>query len=509
MCFLRPSWQTVLNVAVSGVLAASLNLTVQYARGQAPGFDVFDPANAAFLASPGSIRPAQGKYPTSVPFVLWLNGCVPNSTASAKTLDPATYTYEIAIAGVGLSTAGQQTASVCSIATTLNIDASQAAPGFYIVTVNETTTASKVTTQRGHAILALLNSTAGPIPADQQVDVIWGVLSRHLCADNFGRHVASDVYCIEVKIGNNTGYGLQLAGVGFRPSAVAVGNTTYPAEISPNVAYESVRAAAQASQLFTARNLFVNGSGALGILMASFNPFFRSSFNVARWAAGTAIVGTALPSAVNAMSQDPTLRQLNNLDDESFRDGKLIPNNTQIRTMVFVERRLLDGIGNSVYTYWCNAIYDSGTKSGAKNANRCAKGKDDPYAVRLALGNLVIVGDEIGFVQRIVVDPNVTSQEVTPNATAATAIVSTDSVALAFNGVAPPATSLAQATIQLQPGGTAIPLGTPTGQGGSQVIFALPKQSGGSPLQPGAYKITIPSTAPGVPPITTTVRLPQ
>jgi hypothetical protein len=464
---------------------------------QTPGITRFDPADATLLASPGSIRQVQGKYPPSVPLILWLKGCTPGKIDDPVKTLATDSTYVITIAGAGLSASGKQTAGDCKITTTLSIDPAAASAGYFIVNVVETT-AKNTTQDRGYALLSLLDAAAAPIPANQQVDVIWGVLSQHICRDNFGRHLADDVYCIEVKIGNNTGHEVQLAGVGFRPSgSLTIGGVKFPAQTSPNVSYQSVRGAAQAFQFLTSRNLLVNGAGGLGILMASFNPFFHASFNVARWAAGTAVVGTALPSAVNAIMPDPTLKQLNNLDDEAFRDGKLIPNNTQVRTMVFVERRLLEGIGHTPYQHWCDAIYTKDTDA----AKKCGKTKDDPFAVKLALGNIVIVGDEIDFIQRVVVDPNVTSQEVNPTVTDVEA--TTTQVTASLGGGA--ASNMTAEILTSSDGSITTPLSLTLASqqpDPSKLIFNVPQS-----LKPSTF-YSIQFNIPGIPAITKSVQVP-
>ncbi|MGZ8845398.1 MAG: hypothetical protein ACXW3C_02945 [Pyrinomonadaceae bacterium] len=50
---------------------------------------------------------------------------------------------------------------------------------------------------------------------DPEVDVMWGVVPQKIVKDNFGRRVGQNFYCIEIVIGNNTGYELQIASVGF------------------------------------------------------------------------------------------------------------------------------------------------------------------------------------------------------------------------------------------------------------------------------------------------------
>lgn len=375
---------------------------------------LFDPAAAKLMVVPGSIRQTNGKYPASLQLILVKKDCPVDHTKDFGA-NSSKSTYTVTVAAPGLSVVGSPSAVGCQLTLNLAIDPTVVVPGYVLASVVEHPTNAQNATladvDHGNAVLAFLDSAAGPIPGYPQVDVIWGVLSKHLCADNFGGHVAKDLYCIEVKIGNNTGYPLQLAGLGFKPkSGITIGHsTTLALDPTPNVSYQSVRASAQAFAFLSSHNLLVNTPTAIGVLMTSFNPFFRNTFNIARWAAGTAVVGTALPGAVNIISPDMTIKQLNNLDDQSFRDGKLIPNNTQIRTMVFLERSAFEGLANQTYKAACDSLYTD-----AKDQKKCEKHSDDPTAVKLALGNLIIVGDEISFIQRLVVDPTVTSQEVNP-----------------------------------------------------------------------------------------------
>jgi IPT/TIG domain len=166
--------------------------------------------------------------------------------------------------------------------------------------------------------------------------------------------------------------------------------------------------------------------------MTSFTPFFLNNFNKSRWATGSAIVGTSLAQAINLVAPDQTIKELNNLDDQAFRDGKLIPNNTQVRILVFLQKRsLAEGIGEIVPAIKAaNQVTQSPCPAGYKdvpgspgncyprwedNLKNCVKKLVcDPGIVKLALGSMVIVGDKIDYIQRVVVDTSVTSQEVNP-----------------------------------------------------------------------------------------------
>ena len=494
LCLRKPLPQAA--VSCLAVLLAALFALLPSrpaAAQQSPGVDPFDPASASFFASPASIRPVQSKYPASVPFILWLKGCTPGQTTGP--LISSKSTFSITIAGAGLSTAAKPAVSDCKLTTTLNIDPAAATSGFFLVDIVETTADTPAKqVDRGNAILTLLDAAAGPIPANQQVDVIWGVLSKELCRDNFGNHVANDVYCIEVKIGNNSGHQIQLAGVGFQPNFTLGNNVLGP---TPNISYQSVRASAQGYALWTPRTLLMNGSSAIGLLMATFNPFFRTSFNIARWAAGTAVV-SSLPGVIGQIAPDLATRELNNLDDQTFRDGLLIPNNSQVRTMVFVERRLLDGAGYKYYASACSAIYKSLPDGGDSATANCLKKKDDPLAVKWALGRLVIVGEEIDFIQRVVVDSSATGQAASLNPVITDGEATTSAVTLTFQGNAPTGATatISSSTDTNFTTAVALTLDTTTKADASALIFDVPS---GKKLAAGGYYtviISLPNVAP-------------
>jgi hypothetical protein len=408
-------------------------------------FAVVAPAQekATWTANPAMVYQQKGAYPSS-PFTvrLYSNKCQYDGNGDVKpgtSLDTTSASvYSISVTGAG-ATASQPTVGDCSLTTSITISPS-AQPGYQMLAVK--VTKGGVTQDTGFAPFDLMAATAGPIPGNPQVDVLWDVLTDHLCRDNFGNHMPHDLYCVEVKIGNDSGYPLQLAGVGFRrPSPQCTLNgqpSTCPGfpgdEIStPNISYQTARASAQAGITTSARNIIVNGTEALGLLMASFTPFFENTYSKGLWTAGTTVVGTGVSQAINLVAPDLTVRELNNLDDQAFRDGKLIPNNTQVRMLVFVQKKsVAEAIGDIVpkikddYTIKNCSVMPAGYKAVPGQSGECYPGWEDslkdcvsklvcnPLIVKLALGRLVIVGDYIDYVQRVVVDTSVTSQEVNP-----------------------------------------------------------------------------------------------
>ncbi len=382
-----------------------------------------------WTANPAYIYQHDGKYPASVTVRLFWNSCLyENGQIKPNQLGSGPYT--VSVTGVEIKSTTQSPGD-CSLTTTL--DLSNAQPGLQSINV------ANNGKDAGFASLGFMDATAGPTPDKPEVDVLWEVLTDHLCKDNFGNHMPSQLYCIDVKIGNNSGHALQLAGLGFmRKSLQCQGadGVRHPCtgdggDIStPNVGYQMARAAAQNSSLFTARNLFVNGMQAVGLLMASFTPYFENPFSKSRWSTGAAILGTAVPQAAAIVSPDLTVRELNNLDDQAFREGKTIPNNTQARLLVFVQKQSVAEAISEVIpqieagtSVTCATPMQIGYKKVHGTSNQCYPAWEDgfkdclkkldcsPVVVKLALGKLIIIGDKIDYIQRIVVDSSVVSKE--------------------------------------------------------------------------------------------------
>jgi hypothetical protein len=399
---------------------------------------------AAWTASPSAIYQQKGVYPTTVILRLFWNGCVSGDNGLPKSNQLGQY-YSVSITGSGV-TASSPTVDDCSLTTTLTIGPS-AAPGLQAVNVTQLASQdAKSGTGKGFAELSLMDATAGPTPNGPEVDVLWEVLTDNLCKDNFGNRMPSQLFCVDVKIGNNTGHNLQLAGLGFtRKSPDCVGpkkddlttvvrqncTGTPGEEISiPNVGYQVARASEQYGSQITTRNIIANSIQGLGLLMASFTPFFENTSSKSKWSTGAAIVGTSITQAINLVAPDLTVRELQNLDDQAFRDGKLIPNNTQVRLLVFVQKKsLAEAIGEIVPQIKAAnqkqmTPCPEGYKPVSGTAGACYPAWEDsfkdclkklacnPMIVKLALGRMVIIGDKIDYIQRIVVDSNVTSQEV-------------------------------------------------------------------------------------------------
>jgi hypothetical protein len=281
----------------------------------------------------------------------------------------------------------------------------------------------------GKADFGILDPTAGPIPSGltPQVDASFVVVGQKICEDTFGKRVAHSLYCVAVRIGNNSGYPLQIAGIGFLGRLQSLPDE--PHVTFGNNTYASTRSVLLRESVLSRRNMLYNSVQATGLLMAAFTPYFDNPRPKSHFATAASIVSGALLQAFNIVAPDRVVGQLNNLDDQSFRDNQIIPNNSQMVTMVFIEKsavtealrdigiQLISETSKMRLTFTGDAQneYDNAiaalketTSRTIRNSERPSweKGTFSPLLVKLALGNLVIVGDQIQYLQRVQVQSN-------------------------------------------------------------------------------------------------------
>jgi hypothetical protein len=352
--------------------------------------------------------------------VLFSSSCQRDSSTKAWTLANQTFTLSASGAGIQLST---PMVGDCRLTTTATIDPAVQPDKYEIVVSTQSATSSATRIDQGYGDLNVLGPLAGPTPSTPEVDVEWNVLSHQTCSDSFGNRVANTFYCVQVTIGNNSAYKLQISTIAFKAKSVFADSSDTKYNINPNTSYQTTRSVAQAGQTLTARNLIFNSLGATGLIMASFTPYFHNPFNVSRWSTGAAIVSGTFTSAMSLVAPDLTVRELNNLDDQSLRDGKILNNNTQNPPFdIFVDKReVFPELG------WLDTYYhgkwkdtssnDDGQKETLAGLDKCVRSRGNekdcsPDYVKEAMGTLVLSGHKIDYVERIVVDSSVTSQEV-------------------------------------------------------------------------------------------------
>jgi hypothetical protein len=137
---------------------------------------------------------------------------------------------------------------------------------------------------------------------------------------------------------------------------------------------------------------------------------------------------------------------------------------------------------------------------------KCKKKSDDPMAVKWALGRLVIVGEEIDFIQRVVVDSSATGQSSALNPIITDGTATTAAITLTFQGNAPTGATATISSTTDTNFSTAVALtaDTTTKVDASTLIFDPPP---GKSLIAGSYYIVVLSV-PNVAPLTRIIQVP-
>lgn len=287
----------------------------------------------------------------------------------------------------------EEKSSVCFIVATLSI-ADNARFGKISLFIENESNSGKVDFE----IIAV---APGPIPPgiDPQVDIMWSVLPRELVRDNFGRRISDKYYCIQIAIGNNSGYSLQIANVGFKlPGA----SNNMPK--IPSSSYQMVRGSLERTQEVGGRNLLITGLKAFGPIATGFIPFFRSETNTnprLNFTQGVAIFSGPFTQLLELVIPDTTVRQLVRLDTQTLRNGLIVSNNTQLLTLVFFPKDFFPLIKND-------------SSEDVKKYGMTEQDRANPQKVMEKLGSLVLIGDQIEYKNRVQVTSDSQNKGVTP-----------------------------------------------------------------------------------------------
>lgn len=169
------------------------------------------------------------------------------------------------------------------------------------------------------------------------LDVMWGVVPDEIVHDEFGHYISKKFFCIEVVIGNDTGYPVQIVSVGFTMD----GKKSKDYEPLPSSGYQTARAMLEVGQAENPRSYALGAISLLSSLSGAGIPFLEHNSYAADYNAAVAALSSPITNGIKVIFPDLTIPELNRLDNQILRDGLLIPNNTQERTVVFVPKHVV------------------------------------------------------------------------------------------------------------------------------------------------------------------------
>ncbi len=285
----------------------------------------------------------------------------------------------------------------------------------------------------------------GPLPPGlaPSVDLMWKVLPRKPVADSYGNRVADQYFAIEVTLGNESGYDLQMAALGFempyydclqknkaenaaikynlqRPQAgglpyyvdsyydpcnrrdagkggVGPRPRTSIDTALPIDAYPVVRGTVEREQSVGRRALVVNIVKAAGSTMVGIGGFFPDA---GAFVKTTGIFNGPFEKDIEAVYPDLTTRHLVSLDNRTLRDGAVIPNNTSVRINVFISREVV--MCSQPPAWWrldhtSRHAYDCVDDDARVPFQR----EFNPADIRERLGELTLIGRKIQYLERV------------------------------------------------------------------------------------------------------------
>lgn len=223
----------------------------------------------------------------------------------------------------------------------------------------------------------------GPIPPgiEPQVDIMWAVMPQNITHDNFGGKIRKQYYGIEVVVGNDSGYDLELASVGFDLGAGKLDTRELSSTRIPTSGYRVARASLQRRQQLSLRNMTLNIIKALGPVLTGFTPLFHNINHTNNFSEGINILSNPIEKGFELVWPDLTLGQLANLEDQSLRDNAItrtvVKNNTQVRFVVFIPKNLIS------------------------DPKKDKDWRDKPLEVMKRLGRMILIGDQVEHINRV------------------------------------------------------------------------------------------------------------
>ena len=217
------------------------------------------------------------------------------------------------------------------------------------------------------AALLLCGGAFADAPAGSGVDIAWKVLPRRVVADNFGARVAKLYFAVQAVVGNSSGYDIQVSSIFFRmPDAAGL---SAPVPTDP---YTIVRGTLDREHLVGLRNTSIHIIEAVGPMLAGGAVFFA---------------GNTAASLHHGLIYSRIIDLFTGPFAKGF--GLVFPDKT-LNQMVVVSRDLL-------------MTDDASAEAKARRhaLRRGLRSDFDPLVVMRQLGEIVLVGKSVQYVNRI------------------------------------------------------------------------------------------------------------
>ena len=342
-----------------------------------------------FVAQPARIE--RGKSATVV---------ITDTACALSGVTVGTPATGVAVNPVGVSADG------CKLAVDLQV-ASEANFGSVNLPLTKTPAGGGAAQLLDSVAIEITATLPEPIPPGLKpgVDVQWDILPYRETADAFGRKVASQYFAVNIRLGNNSAYPIQLAGFGFDlNNQLRSASTAQPPAPSPNSPYHVTRSTIERDREVGRRAVFLNSlTAALSIYSVAGGFFGTGKGGLDNPANALAkdryglflAMGNPLASGLGIVFPDKTIRYLISIDTRAFRDNQVIQNNTHQQILTFISRDLVECRKN------CADLVNPPGWVGTVKRISYNRTHYDSNAMKAALGNLVIIGQEIQYLNRV------------------------------------------------------------------------------------------------------------
>lgn len=143
----------------------------------------------------------------------------------------------------------------------------------------------------------------------------------------------------------------------------------YRREFRPNTTYSTVHGSLEKRKLTHPRTLTLSIIDGLGSLLTGFNPFFHVDAHAKNFSQFIDILSNPFAKGLGAAWKDAVPDEMRRLEADVLKDGQTIPNNTILKTKIFVPKRALFG-----------------------ESPEEKKKREDLNEVKKALGSLMVLG---------------------------------------------------------------------------------------------------------------------